>query len=698
MAFGTDSTSRDRRQTAPSVITFVPYACGVFLLAAAVIGWLAATSHLRLDAGPAAFWLLAAFVLIGELLPIEVPRRGTHDMVTVSTAFAFALLLSFGLGPAIAVYAVSSVLVDLRDHKPAVKVAFNAAHYSLSVVAAAGVLALTGEPPPVHSISHALPDILLAGAAWFGVNHVLAATGAALLTRCPILRYLSGGLVYQGRTAGFLLSLAPLVVVSAQATPILIPLSFLPMLAIYLEGREAAINEHGASHDSLTHLPNRSLLRHRLDLALSAATRRGLSVVVLLLDLDDFKAVNDTLGHHHGDILLTQVAPRLRTALREKDTLARLGGDEFAVLLEDVNGPTDGVELAQRILAVLEQPFELDSLSVDVRASVGIACFPQDGTDADELLQHADAALYAAKDSELPYRVYAAEYDEHSLDRLGLATDLRRGIERGELVLHYQPKVALREGQPHGVEVLVRWRHPNLGLIGPNAFIPVAEHTGLIKPLTDYVLDGALRQRKEWGDAGLKVRMSVNVSTRSLLDRRLATRIDRLLRKYELPPEAIQLEITESKVVADLRRARAVLEELRAMGVAIAIDDFGTGFSSLSQLQQLPVDEIKIDRSFVTSFDKSASNAAIVRSTIDLGRNLSLHVTAEGVESDQICQVLAGLGCDYAQGFALSRPQPAAECQRELRRHMAINRSLNGDGPAGPPPVDIPAEQMGTAA
>jgi len=691
--------SLDRRQSVPDVTrSFVRYACIVSLVAGAVVAWLVAAGDWRLATSEPGFWLLAAFVLVGELLPIEVPRRGTHDVVAVSTAFAFALLLYFGVGAAIVVYACASAVVDTLDRKPAIKVTFNAAQYALSVAAAAAVLAVLGDAAPVEGIGAALPDILVAGVVWFAANHVLAGIGAALLTRSPVLVYLRRDLAYQGWTAGFLLSLAPIVVVSAEENVLLIPLSFLPMLAIYFGGREAAMNEHRASHDALTELPNRTLLRQRLDVGLASARRRGLSVVVLILDLDDFKAVNDTLGHHYGDLLLTQVAPRLRTALRQEDTLARLGGDEFAVLLEDVAGSTDGVDVAERILTALERPFEVNSLSLDVRASVGIACFPKDGYDADVLLQHADAALYVAKDSARPYQVYAAEEDAHSIDRLALAAQLRRGIERDELVLHYQPKVALRDGHAHGVEVLVRWNHPELGLIGPDGFIPLAEHTGLIKPLTDYVIEGALRQRKEWDELGLLVRMSVNISTRSLLDRELATTIARLLRKYDLRPDVIQLEITESKIVADLGRARSVLGELRAMGVTIAIDDFGTGFSSLSQLQQLPVDEIKIDRSFVTSFHTSANDAAIVRSTIDLGHNLSVHVTAEGVESDAIREELAALGCDYAQGFSLSRPQPAKECLEDLWRYMDGFGRANGDGPVPARAADPPQDKAGTPA
>jgi len=344
--------------------------------------------------------------------------------------------------------------------------------------------------------------------------------------------------------------------------------------------------------------------------------------------------------------------------------LARLGGDEFAVVLED--DPAAAERGAQLLLAALDLPMDVESLSLRVAASMGIACFPQHGRTVRELLRHADVALYCAKASDVSFQTYAEENDEYSIDRLALAAQLRRGIERGELTVHYQPKAPLDGGATTAVEALVRWNHPQLGCIGPDGFIPLAEQTGVIKPLTDRVLEFALQQCKTWHDEGLDITVSVNVSARSLIDRDLPSMIRTLLGRFQLPASVLQLEITESRLVADLRRARTALDELRSMGVKIAIDDFGTGFSSLLQLQQLPIDEIKIDRSFVTRMETNPSDAVLVRSIIELGRNLGLRVTAEGVETESVRESLSKLGCDYAQGFHIARPAAAEECRRYL--------------------------------
>jgi diguanylate cyclase (GGDEF)-like protein len=436
------------------------------------------------------------------------------------------------------------------------------------------------------------------------------------------------------------------------------------VLAVYVGGRQAAVNSHRAYHDALTELPNRALLTEHLRSGVIAAEREHRSVAVLLLDVDDFKAINDTLGHEFGDLVLKQIGQRLADVVGEHDMLARLGGDEFAVALEDT--PEAAELMAQRLLAALDEPMEVESLSLRLAASIGIACFPQHGRTVRELLRHADVAMYCAKASDVSFQTYAEEYDEYSIDRLALAAQLRRGIERGELTIDYQPKAALDGGMAPAVEALVRWNHPQLGRIGPDGFIPIAEQTGVIKPLTDRVLESALGQCRQWRLAGLEVAMSVNISARTLLDHELPSMIGGLLERFQLPASSLQLEITESRIVSDLRRAREMLDQLRAMGLKIAIDDFGTGFSSLSQLQQLPIDEIKIDRSFVTRMESNRSDEVLVRSIIELGRNLGIRVTAEGVESESVLCRLRELGCDFAQGFHVGRPAEAEECQRYL--------------------------------
>ncbi len=635
---------------------------GAVLTAAAV----AVVGEQRPWASDGLFWLLAGMCLIGEVLPIRLARRENFDEVTVSTAFAFAALIAFGPLPAIAMFAGACAVADAVSRMHPVKLVFNASQYALSMGAATGVLAAMAGAPVGPDVGGAVPAIVCSGIALFATNHVLAGAGAAILTARPLGQYLVGDLGFHAWTAGFQLALAPVLVACAAIDVLLLPLLFLPVLAIYLGGRQAVINHHRALHDTLTDLPNRQLFNRQLEDAVEESAATGSSFVVMLADLDDFKAVNDSLGHHLGDVLLRQVADRLRAALPAEALVARMGGDEFAMLVPYV-GTAGGVEIAHRVLEHLEQPVEVESFLLDVRASIGIAASPIHGTDRHTLLKHADLALYRAKDTRTRVETYRDQDESHHFDRLALAAELRRGIERGELVLHYQPKLSLGGDRPDGVEALVRWQHPYLGLIGPDGFIPLAEQSNLIKPLTRWVLETALAQCRDWRAAGLDLRVAVNLSTRSLLDRALPGQIRDLLTRFGLPAGVLQVEITETKIVADFGRARDVLQDLRASGVRVAIDDFGTGYSSLAQLQQLPADEIKIDKSFVMDMETNVNNAAIVRSTIGLGQNLALDVTAEGVENPETCDRLIELGCDYAQGYYLGRPTAPDACERVLR-------------------------------
>jgi diguanylate cyclase (GGDEF)-like protein len=418
-------------------------------------------------------------------------------------------------------------------------------------------------------------------------------------------------------------------------------------------------NEHQALHDVLTGLANRALFHDRVRQSVLLAEREGMEGAVMIMDLDRFKKINDTLGHPKGDTVLREVARRLSLALRETDTVARLGGDEFAVLVPHVPDPAAVVQVVEKIQEALDRPFVLQGLALDVRASVGISFFPRHGNDVDTLIQRADVAMYLAKTSHSRYEIYAAHRDQHSPGRLALLADLRRGLDDGELVLHYQPKIDLKTGTVTTVESLVRWNHPARGMIQPADFLPLAEHTGLIEPLTMYVLDKAMKQCAEWHETGLDLTVAVNLSPRNLLDLNFPDYISRLIRKWNLPPSCLQLEITESSLLSDPTRVRGVLERLSEMCVNISIDDFGTGSSSLAHLRDLPVGELKIDRSFVMNMEADESDAVIVRSTIDLGRNLGLKVVAEGVEDESTWRVVSELGCDFAQGFFRSRPMPA---------------------------------------
>jgi diguanylate cyclase (GGDEF)-like protein len=422
--------------------------------------------------------------------------------------------------------------------------------------------------------------------------------------------------------------------------------------------RHAADSEHQALHDALTGLPNRTLFHDRIDQALRQSKRERVIGAVLLIDLNRFKEVNDTLGHQKGDLLLKDIGGRLGETLRESDTIARLGGDEFGVLLPGVGTGAGAVSAAEKIRAALEPDLFIDGLPVHVDASIGIALYPQHGTDVDTLLQHADVAMYEAKRTHSGHEIYSVEHDPYNPVRLAMVGQLRKALEDGQVVLHYQPKVDLENGTVVGAEALVRWQHPDRGLIPPADFVPMAERTGLIRPLSRYVLDHALGQCREWRDAGLDLKVSVNLSARNLLDTGLPDDVTKLLTKWGIPEHLLELEITESTIMIDPKLAMEVLARLHGMGVGLSIDDFGTGYSSLVYLKELPVDELKIDRTFVARMSSNRGDAFIVRSTIDLAHNLELKVVAEGVEDQDTMNELSRLGCNTAQGFHLSRPLP----------------------------------------
>ena len=421
---------------------------------------------------------------------------------------------------------------------------------------------------------------------------------------------------------------------------------------------QSETNRELAEHDALTGLANRTLLHDRAAVAITDARHHGGSLAILLLDLDRFKEINDTLGHHHGDMLLRLVGPRLESVLGEDDTVARLGGDEFVVLLHDVASPEAARAVADRLLAALDEPFPVDGLDLDVGGSLGIAVSPEHGADFETLLQHADVAMYAAKSSQSGVCVYDPDHDLNSPARLSLLGELRRGIEDGQLVLHFQPQADVDTGAVVGVEALVRWEHPTHGLLSPDAFIPLAESTSLIRPLTLAVLDEALAFVKRMRADGHDITVAVNLSAHSLIDPDLTDDVDGALDRHGLPGEVLVLEITESSVMTDRERARATLVRLAELGVALSIDDFGTGYSSLAYLHRLPVDELKIDRTFVGDLD-AASNGAIVTASIDIARALGLRVVAEGVEDQETWDRLAALGCEVVQGYHLCRPVTA---------------------------------------
>jgi diguanylate cyclase (GGDEF)-like protein/PAS domain S-box-containing protein len=423
---------------------------------------------------------------------------------------------------------------------------------------------------------------------------------------------------------------------------------------------------HQAMHDGLTGLPNRTMLFDALDHAINAARDDKSMLALMLMDLDRFKEVNDTFGHHFGDMLLKQVAFRVQNQMRQGDIVARLGGDEFAIVLPRTSDATSTALTARRILNTLEQPFVVEGQVLEVGASIGIALFPEHGADARTLLRRADVAMYAAKKKESGYSFHRDDHESRTPDQLALVVELRSAMERDELELHFQPKLHLRSGIMTRAEVLIRWNHPQRGHLPPGYFVPIAERTGLIRAMTDWVLDRVLAQCRIWQDEGAPIHVAVNISAKSLLDQSLPSKVQTALDRWRVDPRFLKIEITESSIMADPAHALAILSMLQSMGVRLSVDDFGTGYSSLTHLRQLPIDEIKIDKSFVTGMRTSEADAAIVRTVIDLGHNLGKQVCAEGVEDEETWEMLADLGCDLAQGYWIARPMPGADLMKWL--------------------------------
>jgi diguanylate cyclase (GGDEF)-like protein len=656
----TESRAGSERRVArfePSTVHI--YCAAVFLGSIAALVAL----HNSLDLGfavrqPVTFALLAAGVVLAETLPVRIPRRGENEVITLSSSFVMALLLAGGLGPAIVAQGVALAVPDLISRRPGWRIRFNLGQYTLSVIAAFLVLKGLGETGAVGT-SHPfggtqLPGVLLSAAVFFIVNTGLVGIAVALFQRVPLLRYFRSDFVFVFATAGVLLLLAPIVIATAAYSALLMPLFAAPMLAIHQALKAGERSRHAARHDSLTSLPNRVAFQEGVE---DAIKDRDSLAAVLLMDLDRFKDVNDTLGHHHGDLLLQQVAERL-LALDLGGEIARLGGDEFAVLIADCTSE-HAVGVAHEVAASLRPPFQLEQVVVDVQASVGIAMFPADGDEVQTLLQKADVAMYRAKGTNRDIVLYNERDDDHSPSKLALSADLRAALEQREIIAWYQPELDLRSGQVFAVEALVRWPHPSLGMLSPDSFIGMSETTSLIKPLTQLVLDVALRQLSIWDGLDLRMMMAVNISTAVLIDKNFTSSVVAALEYANVTPDRLKLEVTESTLMADPDTAMAILLELSQLGIEISIDDFGTGYSSLAYLAGLPAAEVKIDRSFVARMGDSFKDSAIVSSTIDLAHHLGLRAVAEGVEDNATLERLRALQCDAVQGFGISRPRRA---------------------------------------
>ncbi len=651
------------------------YCEAVFVLGCAAV--IALSGHMNLGyigAHGYTFAVLAAGVMMGEMLPVKIPRRDSDGEIVLSTSFSMALLLAGGLGPALIAQGLASVVQDTTARKPFWRVRFNLGQYTLSMVAAFLVMHLLGVDTRLGSshpfTSSQLPAVLAAAAAFLLVNALIVSVAVALHEEEPVLRYLRNDLFFILVTAGVLLFLAPIVIAAMAYSPLLLPLFLAPMLAIYKTVWQGARSEHAARHDSLTGLPNRLAFHDEVTAAIADCERGAM----LLMDLDRFKEVNDTLGHHYGDLLLQRVAERVREDLHAGDEFARLGGDEFAIFSPG-SGREAGLSLARRIAESLRTPIELGDIVLDAPASIGIALLPEDGSDVSTLLQKADVAMYRAKGTHVGATLYEERYDHHSPAKLALTADLRTAVDSDALVVHYQPMLDLGTSQVRSVEALVRWQHPDLGLLLPGSFLDIAEQTSLIKPLTQRVLETSLLQAAQWSQDGVEVAVAVNISTRVLNDPWFVQGVTRALDDANVPPARLKLEVTESTLMADPTLARSVLEELAELGVTISIDDFGTGYSSLAYLADLPVSEVKIDQSFVRRMAAGSRETIIVASTIDLAHNLGMRAVAEGVEDPGLRPQLRALGCDAAQGFAISRPLSELDATRWLAGSQQFDSS-----------------------
>jgi diguanylate cyclase (GGDEF)-like protein len=652
----------------------------------AAMGVLAASATLaRRDGLEWAWWgavLLTGISVIAERRSVVMPG-GTQVSVATIPHLVGALLLP---PPVAALVAGCGILIDVVQARAAPrKIAFNVANTTATVGLAAlvaNLLGVTGRALIDHGPSDVLRFCLVA-LTYYAVSNLLLAGVVSVSAGRSLWRVLLANARSSAPPEVGVAVIGGLVAFVWVTNPSWLPVAVVPAIIaqITLEyvqtaGRRTEQLEHQALHDALTGLPNRTLLRQKLAEALAQAHQNAGSLVLFVMDLDRFKEVNDTFGHHHGDLLLQETAQRLVNALSPEDVVARLGGDEFAVLMH--SGTRDSAYLAaQRLIEALQEPIQLEGYSVEIGASIGIAIYPEHGSDPESLLRRADVAMYLAKRADQDYAIYEAEQDQHSPGRLALVAELRKAIEEDQLLLHYQPKVNLALGQVVGLEALVRWPHPRLGLVPPDQFIPLAEQTGLIRPLSLWVLNAALKQRSQWEGTALAVPVAVNLSMRNLLDPELPDVVEKLLDTWAGQPNWLVLEITESSLMADPGRSLQVLDRLCAMGLRISIDDFGTGYSSLAYLRQLPVHELKIDRSFVRQM--SEGDAVIVRSTISLAHDLGLTVVAEGVEDMATWARLGEFECDLIQGYLVSRPLPAAVLGKWMMT-STWNRGVHGVG------------------
>jgi diguanylate cyclase (GGDEF)-like protein len=657
-----------------SAVWWVSVLAGWGLLA--VAGRSVATSSLTAAGWPLA--MTAVLLVVLELLPLVQGRGHDPQGVVMSTAFVCGMLFLWGIWPAVLVVSIAAFASDVNVRKSPWKLLFNIGQYNLSVAAGWLVMRLSHIDPSLeHPLGHFsgrdLGWMIGVWVAYFVTNDVLVS--GVLAWTDSFINMLLDDFAHYTITTFSVLALSPLIVVLGQTDWEIMPLLLIPLLLVYKTAQMSLDKEHQAGHDSLTGLPNRKSLHNALEESLNRSRRDEQPFGLLLIDLDHFKEVNDTLGHHVGDQILIHFADRLRASVRDADHVARLGGDEFAVIVADAEESEVRI-LAERIRNSLVDPIAHDGMLFDIEASIGIAMHPEQGVRPDDLLRLADVAMYDAKETRTGIASYAAARDRHSADRLGLLGELRQALDDDGIELHYQPKVAMRDSSVMGMEALVRWEHPSRGFISPEEFIPLAERSGIMTLLTERVIELALRQLSRWRSEGLPVPVAVNVSVSDLAGPHLIELVSRGLKDNFLTGGMLQLEITERVVADDSLNLDSVFRTLAEMGVSLSLDDFGTGYSSLLRLQSLPVDEIKIDRAFVSRLGDDNDGSGIVRAVIDLAHARGLPAIAEGVETAQEWEVLRLLGCDGAQGWHIAAPMPAADATEWMRKRIALTGTV----------------------
>lgn len=625
------------------------------------------------------FGCFVLLLIAGELKPLRWYSGNENGDITASWTFSLALLCMAQLGVALGVVALVGAVLEMRTQRLIRRIAFNTAQVALSLGAAALVIQGFHQAgglwnPAGPSFAWVL-TVVLAGLVAVIVNTTLISGVLSLSQGRSFIGVAKNAWDANLVVDVLLVTMAPVLVVMAVRSIVVLPLMLIVSAGIYLSAKSGLSHRYEATHDLLTGLPNRRMFFQQSETALGLARLRNRVLGVVVIDLNGFKEINDRLGHAVGDLALKHVSSRLIEHCASNDVIARLGGDEFAILLGTTGDADSLAEAAAAIADALKVPLDVDGVPVVVAGSVGLAVFPIHGDDVDTLLGHADAAMYQAKAGHIGLQVYQGDHDRNGPTRLGLLSDLREALATDDqLFLMYQPKVDLSTGTISGVEALIRWNHPTLGLLGAANFMPVAEQTELTDPITALVVRQAAEQKQLWRKQGIDLAIAVNISARNLADYRFPEAVGEILAAVGEPADGLEFEITENTMTADPDRAEVILGKLKRLGIRISVDDFGTGYSSLAHLRSLQLDAIKIDRSFVKDLCDNKGDQVIVRCIIDLAANLDLTTVAEGIEDLPTLELLTQMGCNAGQGFFLGKPTHPADIVQQLLSRQILSQ------------------------